>query len=303
MNAARTTLTVRNLLHAAVLAGALALTAAPAHAASSRQTFETPEAAMAAFGDAVAINDEEALKVILGADFREFIPPVGADIRYTFLELWAQGRAIKPVDDKRALVTVGKDGWTLPIPIVKSGTGWRFDTLAGAEEMRIRRIGRNELAVMQTLLAIRDAELEYVAVDHDGDRVLQYASKLSSSPGKRDGLYWPTRADEPQSPIGPALASAGLGSSAGYHGYRYKLLTEQGPHAPGGALSYIAKGRLFGGFAVIAWPVKYLDSGVKTFMISHDVQIYERDLGPDTAARAAATKAFDPGPGWSKVSP
>jgi len=303
MNAARTTLTVRNLLHAAVLAGALALTAAPAHAASSRQTFETPEAAMAAFGDAVAINDEEALKVMLGADFREFIPPVGADIRYTFLELWAQGRAIKPVDDKRALVTVGKDGWTLPIPIVKSGTGWRFDTLAGAEEMRIRRIGRNELAVMQTLLAIRDAELEYVAVDHDGDRVLQYASKLSSSPGKRDGLYWPTRADEPQSPIGPALASAGLGSSAGYHGYRYKLLTEQGPHAPGGALSYIAKGRLFGGFGVIAWPVKYLDSGVKTFMISHDVQIYERDLGPDTAARAAATKVFDPGPGWSKVSP
>ena len=303
MNAARTTLTVRNLLHAAVLAGALALTAAPAHAASSRQTFETPEAAMAAFGDAVAINDEEALKVMLGADFREFIPPVGADIRYTFLELWAQGRAIKPVDDKRALVTVGKDGWTLPIPIVKSGTGWRFDTLAGAEEMRIRRIGRNELAVMQTLWAIRDAELEYVAVDHDGDRVLQYASKLSSSPGKRDGLYWPTRADEPQSPIGPALASAGLGSSAGYHGYRYKLLTEQGPHAPGGALSYIAKGRLFGGFGVIAWPVKYLDSGVKTFMISHDVQIYERDLGPDTAARAAATKAFDPGPGWSKVSP
>ena len=220
-----------------------------------------------------------------------------------FLESWAQARAIQLVDDKRALVTVGKEGWTMPIPLVKSSTGWSFDTIAGAEEMRTRRIGRNELAVMQTLLAIRDAELEYVAADHDGDGVLQYASKLSSSPGKRDGLYWPTRADEPPSPIGPALASAGLGSSAGYHGYRYKLLTEQGPHAPGGALSYIAKGRLFGGFAVIAWPVSYMDSGVKTFMISHDAQIYERDLGADTAARAAAMKAFDPGPGWSKVSP
>ena len=303
MNAARTRFLVRNVLHAAVLAGALALDAGPAHAASSRQAFETPEAAMAAFGEAVATNDEAALKGMLGADFREFIPPVGADIRYHFLESWAQARAIRLEGDKRALVTVGKENWTLPIPIVKSGTGWSFDTMAGAEEMRIRRIGRNELAVMQTLLAIRDAQLEYVAVDHDGDRVLQYASKLSSSPGKRDGLYWPTRADEAQSPIGPALASAGLGSSAGYHGYRYKLLTEQGKNAPGGALSYIAKGRLFGGFAVIAWPVSYMDSGVKTFMISHDVQIYERDLGSDTAARAAATKAFDPGPGWSKVSP
>jgi hypothetical protein len=258
---------------------------------------------MAAFGDAVATNDEAALKGMLGADFREFIPPVGAEIRYHFLESWAQARAIRLEGDKRALVTVGKEGWTLPIPLVKSDAGWRFDTIAGAEEMRHRRIGRNELAVMQTLLAIRDAELEYVTVDHDGDGILQYASKLSSSPGKRDGLYWPTKADEPQSPIGPALASAGLGSSAGYHGYRYKLLTEQGPHAPGGALSYIAKGRLFGGFAVIAWPVSYMDSGVKTFLISHDVQIYERDLGADTAARAAATKAFDPGPGWSKVSP
>ena len=303
MNAARTRFRIRTVLQAAVLAGTLVVAVVPAHAASPRHAFETPEAAMTAFGDAVAINDEAALKGMLGADYHEFIPPVGADIRYAFLELWAQARAIKLVGDKQARVTVGKEGWTLPIPLVKAGTAWPFDTIAGAEEMRIRRVGRNELAVMQTLLAIRDAQLEYVATDHDGDRVLQYAPKLSSSPGKRDGLYWPTRADEPQSPIGPALASAGLGSSAGYHGYRYKLLTEQGKNAPGGALSYIAKGRLFGGFAVIAWPVSYLDSGVKTFMISHDVQIYERDLGPDTAARAAATKAFDPGPGWSKVSP
>jgi hypothetical protein len=303
MNAALKRFLPRVVLHAVVLFGALTLASVPALAASSRQAFETPEAAMTAFGDAVAINDEGALKVMLGADYQEFIPPVGADIRYTFLELWAQRRAIQRVGDQRALVAVGKEGWTLPIPIVRSDAGWRFDTKAGAEEMRIRRIGRNELAVMQTLLAIRDAELEYVAVDHDGDGVLQYAAKLSSSAGKRDGLYWPTRSDEPQSPIGPALAAAGLGGSAGYHGYRFKLLTEQGRHAPGGALSYIAKGRLFGGFAVIAWPVSYMDSGVKTFMISHDAQIYERDLGPDTAARAAATKAFDPGPGWSKVSP
>ena len=303
MNASRTRAGFRNLLQAAVLAVAVALTVMPAHAASSRKAFETPDAAMAAFGEAVATNDEAALKVMLGADFRDFIPPVGAEIRYHFLESWAQARAIRLEGDQRALVTVGKEGWTMPIPLVKSGAGWTFDTIAGAEEMRTRRIGRNELAVMQTLLAIRDAEIEYASTDHDGDGVLQYASKLSSAAGKRDGLSWQTRADEPQSPIGPALASAGLNSSAGYHGYRYKLLTEQGSHAPGGALSYIAKGRLFGGFAVIAWPVSYMDSGVKTFMISHDVQIYERDLGPDSAAMAAGIKAFDPGPGWSKVSP
>ena len=303
MNAATTRAMVRHFVHAAVLAGALALAVTSAQAVSSRKAFETPDAAMAAFGEAVAINDEAALKGMLGADYQQFIPPVGADIRYAFLESWAQARAIRLEGDKRALVTVGKEGWTMPIPLVKSGAGWTFDTIAGAEEMRTRRIGRNELAVMQTLLAIRDAEIEYAATDHDGDGVLQYASKLSSAAGRRDGLYWQTRADEPQSPIGPALASASLGSSAGYHGYRYKLLTEQGSHAPGGALSYIAKGRLFGGFAVIAWPVSYMDSGVKTFIISHDVQIYERDLGPDSAARAAAIKAFDPGPGWSKISP
>jgi hypothetical protein len=154
---------------------------------------------------------------------------------------------------------------------------------------------------MQTLLAIRDAELEYVAADHDGDGVLQYASKLSSSPASAMACTGRRRPMSRQA----RSARSGFGRPrqlGRYHGYRYKLLTEQG-RMRRAARSTIAKGRLFGGFAVIAWPVSYMDSGVKTFLISHDVQIYERDLGPDTAARAAATKTFDPGPGWSKVSP
>lgn len=275
-------------------------------ASAQQKTFPSPEAAMNAFGDAIATSDDEAVKALLGADYREFIPPVGADVRYRFLAAWAQAHAIKPDGDGRAHVAVGKDGWTLPVPIVKSAQGWRFDTRAGAEEMRLRRIGRNELAVMQVMLAIFDAQREYSSQDRDGDGLLEYAARFASSPGKRDGLYWPTKAGEPQSPLGPAFAAAqaaGGSSVAGYYGYRYKLLSGQGKNAPGGAYDYVAGGRKIGGFAAVAWPVRYGDTGVMTFMVSHDGVLYEKDLGPDTAARASAMTRFDPDPSWQKVEP
>jgi hypothetical protein len=237
----------------------LAFAIAGTPAALAQQTFPSPIAAMNAFGDAVATSDEDALKTVLGADFRTFIPPVGAEGRYRFLAAWAKSHAIQLDGDSKANVAVGGDGWTLPIPIVKTGQGWRFDTKAGAEEMRLRRIGRNELAVMQVMLAIYDAEKEYARVDRDPrDGVLQYAAKFQSSPGKQDGLYWPTKANEPQSPLGPAVVAAraaGGGSDAGYYGYRYKLLTGQGKNAPGGAYDYTVRGRMIGGFAAVAWPV------------------------------------------------
>jgi len=246
------------------------------------------------------------LKAVLGADFRTFIPPVGAEGRYRFLAAWAKSHAIQLQGDAKALVAAGGDGWTLPIPIVKTAQGWRFDTRAGAEEMRLRRIGRNELAVMQVMLAIYDAEKEYARSDRNGDGVLQYASRFASSPGKRDGLYWPTKAGEAQSPLGPAVAAAhaaGGSSEAGYYGYRYKLLTGQGKNAPGSAFDYVARGRMIGGFAAVAWPVKYGDTGVMTFIVSHDGVVYEKDLGPDTAARAAAMTRFDPDSSWQKATP
>jgi hypothetical protein len=291
---------------ASVLLG-LALNLAVPSPAYAQKNFKTPEEAMTAFGNAVTQSDEAALRTLLGANFRELIPPAGTEIRNRFLTAWDTSHAIQETDSERADIAVGNDGWTLPVPLVKSAKGWHFDTLAGVEEMRLRRIGRNELAVMQTMLAIYDAQREYAETDHDGSGVLAYAKKLKSSPGKRDGLYWPTGPDDKPSPLGVAFAKEGSrkaeAGQAGYYGYHYKLLTAQGPHAPGGAYDYIAHGKLFGGFAVVAWPVRYGNTGIKSFMVSHDGQVYERDLGPDGAAKAAAMQSFDPGPGWAKVTP
>jgi hypothetical protein len=273
-------------------------------AAYAQKSFASPDAAMAALGDAVATNDDTALKSIFGADYHRFIPPVPEEVRVRFLAAWARAHSIKAVDDAHAEIAVGDDGWTLPIPLVKSAKGWQFDTGAGAEEMRVRRIGKNELAAIQTMLAICDAQAEYAQKNSGGKGVLAYASRLTSSPGKRDGLYWPTSPGEEPSPLGPAfLSAARVASPDGYNGYFYKVLSGQGSHAPGGAYSYLVGGKLFGGFAVIAWPARYQDTGIKSFMVSHDEQIYEQDLGPDTAAKASAIKSFDPGPGWTKVSP
>jgi len=291
----------------AALAAALFVCITWPPAASAQQTtFASPDAAMNAFGDAVATDDEDAMKRIFGADFRNLIPPVGAEIRYRFLAAWAKSHAIKPDGEARALIEVGDDGWTLPIPIVKTTQGWQFDTRAGADEIRVRRIGRNEHAVMQVMLAIYDAEKEYARVDRNGDGVLEYAGKFASAPGKRDGLYWPTQAGEAPSPLGSAVASAqavGAAGASGYHGYRYRLLTGQGKSAPGGAYDYAVRGHMIGGFAAIAWPARYGETGVMTFMVSHDGVVYESDMGPDTTARASAMTRFDPDSRWRKVEP
>ncbi|KWR77517.1 DUF2950 domain-containing protein [Cupriavidus sp. IDO] len=291
------------MVHSFAVAFVIALAGmAGAHA---QKPFDSPEAAMAAFGDAVANSDDTAMKALLGANFHDLIPPVGADVRQRFLAAWQVSHAIESTDATHARIAVGNDGWTLPVPLVKSAKGWAFDTRAGVQEMRIRRIGRNELAVIQTMLAVYDAQHEYAQADHDHDGMLVYASRLTSSPGKQDGLYWPTQPGEPASPLGPAFLTAGKTNPGqeGYYGYHYKLLTSQGAHAPGGAYNYVVKGKLFGGFAVLAWPARYGDTGVKSFMVSHEGQVYERDLGPDSAGKAAAIKSFDPGEGWTKVTP
>jgi hypothetical protein len=290
----------------AALAAALALFVGWTPAAlAQQQTFASPEAAMNAFGDAVATSDDDAMKALLGADYHTLIPPAGTEVRYRFLAAWARSHAIKPEGDAKALVAVGDDDWTLPIPIVKTAQGWRFDTRAGADEMRVRRIGRNERAVMQVMLAIYDAQKEYARRDRSGDGVLKYAARFTSSPGKRDGLYWPTKAGEEPSPLGPAVAAARAagGGDASYFGYRYKLLTSQGKNAPGGAFDYVVRGRMIGGFAAVAWPASYGVTGVMTFIVSHDGVVYEKDLGPETAARAAAMTRFDPDSTWQKVAP
>jgi len=296
----------RRALRLSAACGALMFGLAVSPAALAQQTFPTAEAAMNAFGDAVARSDSEAMKAVLGADYQRFIPPASDSDRLLFVAAWAKSRAVKPQGDGTVAVAVGNEGWTLPIPIVKQAAGWKFDTKAGAEEMRIRRIGRNELAAMQTLLAVVDAQLEYASVDRNSDGLRDYATRFVSTPGKHDGLYWVTKTGEPESPLGPAFASAraaGGSESAGYYGYRFRLLDAQGKNAPGGAFDYKVRGRKIGGFAVIATPVRYGDTGVMTFMVSHAGKVYEKDLGPDTAARAAAITRFDPDSSWKRVDP
>jgi hypothetical protein len=285
------------------LAAAVALSVAMVPPAHAQKNFSSPEAAMNAFGDAVIKDREDQLRTIFGNDFRELIPPFGAPVRDTFVAEWAKSHTIEPGEGGQARIVVGDDGWTFPVPLVKSNQGWHFDTRAGAEEMRLQRIGRNELAVIQAMMVIFDAQREYAQTNHDGVGVLAYASKMVSSPGKHDGLYWRTGPEDTPSPLGAAFvdASSRNAQNAGYYGYHFKLLESQGPNAPGGAYDYVVKGKLFGGFAVIAWPVNYGDTGIKTFMVSHSGQVYERDLGPESTAKAQATKSFDPGPGWSKV--
>jgi len=272
-------------------------------AAQAQQRFPSPEAAADALVDALATSDREAYDAILGAGWRRFIPLDGFDAedKTRFLEAWARAHAVARDSDTVAHLTVGADRWVLPIPIAKQGESWRFDTRAGAEEIRMRRIGRNELSAMQAALAYCDAQRDYALADHDGDGVLEYAQRLISTPGKQDGLYWAALPGEAESPLGPLFGDDK--PSNGYYGYRFRILKAQGPHASGGAYDYRIGRRMAAGFALVAWPAKYGDTGVMSFIVSHDGQLYQKDLGPRSGAAAQALKRFDPDSSWEKVSP
>lgn len=270
-------------------------------AAVAQQTYPTAEAASEAFFDAIATSNDAALRTVLGADWKRFIPTdeLHREDIYKFLGAWAAAHRTETTDENRAHLVVGKEDWTLPIPIVRQANGWAFDTRAGADEMRTRRIGRNELAAMQAVLAYYDAQQDYASADRMGDGVLQYAQKFMSAIGKRDGLYWPAATDEPPSPLGSLFADIKPGE--GYHGYRYKILRAQGKNAPGGAYDYVIKGRMTGGFALVAWPIRYGDTGVMSFMLNHDGQLYEKNLGAESARSASTMTRFDPDASWRKV--
>jgi hypothetical protein len=263
--------------------------------------FATPEDAANAFVLAVANDDETLLGKVLGADFREVLPLDNIDGKDldNFIAAWEKHNTLLPQGHQTMLLAVGEDEWTLPIPIVEGDPGWYFDIEAGLERMRIRRIGRNELATMQAVLAYYDAQREYAEQDRNGNGLLEYARHLVSTPGSRDGLYWEDKSGDSPSPLGPLLADKTPG--VGYHGYFYRILEAQGAHAKGGAYSYLIDGQMRSGFAVIAWPVEYGETGVMSFMVSHAGIVYEQDLGPDSASIAKAMQAYDPGPGWIPV--
>jgi len=281
-------------------AAAFALTLA-SESSFAQRAYPTPDAASQALADAVATSDIDALRTVLGPDWRRFIPEGSFDREdiYGFLGAWATQHKTVLESPNRAMLAAGPGDWTLPIPIVKSAAGWRFDTHAGADQMRSRRIGRNELAAMQAALAYFDAQKEYALQDRDGNGVLEYAQKFASSRGKHDGLYWPEGPGEAPSPLGPLYA--GVRPGEGYHGYHFKILTAQGKDAPGGAYDYVIGGRMRGGFALIAWPLRYGDTGVMSFMVSHDGTVYEKDLGPGTDAAARAVTRFNPDASWRKA--
>ncbi len=266
--------------------------------ALAQQAYLTAEAAAEAFVAAVEKRDHPALQQVLGAQWRDYIPTEGIDQEDVdaFLAQWKQSHRVV-ADGAKAQLAVGNDGWTLPIPLKQDKAGWRFDPKAGGEEMRVRRIGRNELAVLQAVQAYRDAQLDYAEHDHNGDGVLEYAQRILSSDGAHDGLYWPEDGSGDVSPLGP-LFGDDL-PKGDYLGYRYRILTAQGPSAPGGAHPYRIGDRMTRGFALIAWPAKYNDTGVMSFMIGTDGQVFEKDLGPNGEAVAKAMKAFDPDSSWT----
>jgi Protein of unknown function (DUF2950) len=283
----------------AILAATVALTVPPpTHA---QKAFPTPEAAAEALVDGVARHDDDAVKAVLGPDYAKYLPAraVQEDDVTNFLEAWARKHGILRKGDDRAFVEVGTHGWTMPIPLVRRGAGWAFDTKGAPEEMRVRRIGRNELDAIKVVLAMGDAQEEYASADRNGDGVKSYTAKFVSTAGKRDGLYWPTLSDERPSPLGP-VAAAGAKAGEPFHGYDYRILTAQGPSAPGGAKSYVVNGAMTGGYAIVAWPAKYGDTGVMTFIVGRDGVVHEKDLGPGTASIARAMKAYDPDSTWTK---
>jgi Protein of unknown function (DUF2950) len=285
---------------------------------AQQKRFSSAEDAVKAAIAAARANNDKELMAIFGAQGRDvlFSGDVVADKqrRGQFLAAYDENHRLVSEGENTILI-VGKQDWPFPIPIVKKGESWMFDTEKGREEILNRRIGENELSTIQAMLAVVDAQREYAIKDRDKNDLLEYAQKFVSDPGKKNGLYWEAKAGEPQSPLGPIMMRAraeGYRGTSGkpptsstpvpYHGYYYRILTAQGKNAPGGAYSYLVKGKMIGGFAVVAYPAEYGNSGVMTFIVNHDGKVFEKDLGKNTGKIAPAIKEYNPDKSWTEVN-
>jgi hypothetical protein len=298
---------------ACAVAGAMSLNVTlHARAAGAPRTFATPDEAVAALRTAAKNQDQAALRAIFGPELEDIENPdrVQATNDITdFAAAMNETFHITHQSDTKCVLEVGSNSWPFAIPIVKREGKWFFDTAAGDDELLNRRIGKNELAVLDVMRAYVYAQREYASKDRDGDEVLEYAQRLASTPGTKDGLYWPPDLDGEISPLGPFVAHA---QSAGYfgdtpidkhspqpfQGYLFKILTRQGKHAPGGKYDYVINGNMIGGFALVAWPAEYGESGIMTFIVNQQGRVYQKDLGPKTAKEAARMDAYDPDPSW-----
>jgi hypothetical protein len=286
----------------AMAAGLFVLAGFTASAAQAQTAYATPTQAADALIQSIATTDPAMLRMVVGEQAYRLmgLDEASAEDRLLFLEKAAQKREIK-VNGTRAELQVGNQAWTLPLPLKQSANGqWAFDASGGREAILNQRIGSNERSAIKASLAYVDAQREYASADRNGDGVTEYAQKLLSSPGKRDGLIWDPALGA-DSPLGMGFAPKKPGT--GYHGYNYRILTAQGPNAAGGTQNYKDGARMSKGFGLIAWPVQYGQSGVMSFMVNQHGKVFERDLGPQTASRVTGINRFDPAPGWSQVQP
>jgi hypothetical protein len=277
------------------------------------KTFASADDAVASFAAAIRTQNPAELKAILGPDSEDLENPDRVQATNEFravAQALAERSHLVRESDTKYVLELGANSWPFPIPIVQHDGRWYFDTQQGKEELLNRRIGQNELEVLKAMRAYVAAQREYANRDHDSDGVLEFAQKLTSSPGKTDGLYWPPELNGEISPLGPMVAEA---QSSGYfgnlpdpdagprpfYGYFFKILTRQGKHAPGGAMNYISKGNMTGGFALVAWPADYDDSGVMTFIVNQQGLVYQKDLGEKTSKLASHIKEYDPDSSWT----
>jgi hypothetical protein len=300
-----------NPLRRAASVGLVAIMAVALLTSASRaqQAFPSPEDAAAGLAAAVKTGSRGAILKVLGRDAEEIVESgddvADAETRQRFLSAYDAKHSVKAEGNKKATLILGADDFPFPIPLVNNKGGWEFDSGAGRIEILYRRIGRNELDAIQTCLAYVDAQNEYADKDRTGEGAGVYAQRIVSSPGKKDGLFW--RDDRDPSPLGELAAQASAeGYSVGeqaapYHGYYFRILKGQGSDARGGAFYYVVKGKMIGGFALIAYPAEYGNSGVMTFMVNHAGTVYEKDLGSRTEGIARRTSLFDPDQTWKKI--
>jgi Protein of unknown function (DUF2950) len=291
-----------------VLCAALLVWCAPA---SAQEKFKSPEEAVTALVSAAKNGDKNAILAVLGPEGRDIVSS-GDEVadrttRENFIAAYDIKQALTQDGDAKATLVIGDKDWPFPIPIVSKDGTWRFDAKAGLDEILRRRIGRNELSAIQVCLAYVQAQNEYASLDPGGLGPHTYAQRIVSGPGKKDGLYWPTAEGDEPSPLGDLAAQASAeGYRVGqtpipYHGYYYRILKRQGASAAGGAYDYMVKGKMIGGFALVAYPAEYGNSGIMTFMINQDGTVFQKDLGPRTAKIARKIEAFAPDQTWTKV--
>lgn len=268
------------------------------------ETFKEASEAVDAFKAKMAAKDVPGLAHLIGLNADEIGKTDDFDSRLSELQAAAKERVgvEEPAPDKRVIV-LGQLLWPFPFPLVKSDKGWQFDTAGGLEEVLARRIGENELEAIENCRNYIEAQQDYASDDRDGDNVLEFAQKLMSSKDQHDGLYWP-ESDGEESPAGPFVVEAklqGKQDDQGYYGYRYRILKSQGKNIAGGQYDFVINGNMIAGYALIAWPARYGETGIKTFVVSHHGEIYEKDLGPDTSKLAEEITRFNPDKSWEEV--